>query len=193
MKLTAKQALFVQEYLIDGNATGAAERAGYSDPGYGRQLIAFSNVRDAIQEAQAKRSERIGKDGDWVVERLIENAQRAMQAVPVLDKEGNPTGEWTYQGNVANKALELLARHFGALDPRMKLSGLPKVERAGDAVKVMGTITEKVASGEITVAQGEALARIVSTFAAVLETERLEGMVEKILEGQLNEKGNSVD
>src|SRR5262245_47739127 len=31
-----------------------------------------------------------------------------MTAVPVLDREGKPSGEYTYQGNVANKALELI-------------------------------------------------------------------------------------
>ena len=37
--LSPQQSLFVAEYLIDQNATAAAERAGYSDPNYGRQLL----------------------------------------------------------------------------------------------------------------------------------------------------------
>jgi hypothetical protein len=36
-----------------------------------------------------------------------------MQAEPVRDKDGNPTGEYRYDGAVANKALELLGRHLG--------------------------------------------------------------------------------
>jgi hypothetical protein len=41
-----------------------------------------------------------------------------MQAVPHLDHEGNPTGVYTYQGNVANKALELLGRELGMFAQR---------------------------------------------------------------------------
>jgi len=36
-----------------------------------------------------------------------------MQAVEVTDAEGNRTGVYTYQGAVANKALELLGRNIG--------------------------------------------------------------------------------
>jgi phage terminase small subunit len=41
----------------------------------------------------------------WIMARLKENVERAMQIVPVLDKEGNSTGEFTYNGFVANKGL----------------------------------------------------------------------------------------
>ena len=50
--LTAQQCLFVAEYLKDNNATAAAARAGYSDPNYGRQLIANPNVAQAIAQQQ---------------------------------------------------------------------------------------------------------------------------------------------
>ena len=36
-----------------------------------------------------------------------------MQAVEVMNAEGNRTGVYTYQGAVANKALELLGRNIG--------------------------------------------------------------------------------
>lgn len=31
----------------------------------------------------------------------------------MLDSDGNPIGEYRYNGSVANKALELLGKHFG--------------------------------------------------------------------------------
>lgn len=43
---------FIAEYLKDNNATAAAERAGYSDPNYGRQLITNPNVAQAIAQQQ---------------------------------------------------------------------------------------------------------------------------------------------
>jgi hypothetical protein len=35
------------------------------------------------------------------------------QNVPVLDRDGRPTGEYRYEGQVANKALELLGKEIG--------------------------------------------------------------------------------
>ena len=51
-KLSAKVKRFIAEYLKDNNATAAAARAGYSDPNYGRQLIANPNVAQAIAQQQ---------------------------------------------------------------------------------------------------------------------------------------------
>ena len=39
--------------------------------------------------------------------------KRAMQAEPVLDRQRKPTGEDTYQGAVAHRALELLGKQRG--------------------------------------------------------------------------------
>ena len=50
---------------------------------------------------------------EWVLTRLMENAERALQHVAVLDKERKPTGEYRYDGNVANRALELLGKQQG--------------------------------------------------------------------------------
>ncbi|MCE2001042.1 terminase small subunit [Enterobacter asburiae] len=52
IKLSAKVKRFIAEYLKDNNATAAAARAGYSDPNYGRQLIANPNVAQVIAQQQ---------------------------------------------------------------------------------------------------------------------------------------------
>jgi phage terminase small subunit len=65
-----------------------------------------ANLQRAV-EAQ------VGVTKAWVIEKLVENVNRAMQAMPVLDREGNETGGYTYQGNVANKGLELIGRELG--------------------------------------------------------------------------------
>ena len=72
-KPTPKQARFVEEYLIDLNATQAAIRAGYSVDNadkIGPRLVGESRVSAAIAEAQAKRSERIAISQDDVVRGL---------------------------------------------------------------------------------------------------------------------------
>ena len=55
IKLSAKVKGFIAEYLKDNNATAAAARAGYSDPNYGRQLIANPNVAQQ-QKASIERT-----------------------------------------------------------------------------------------------------------------------------------------
>lgn len=60
-KLTAKQARFVEEYLIDLNATQAAIRAGYSEKtagSVGSENLQKPDIAAAIAEAKADRSER---------------------------------------------------------------------------------------------------------------------------------------
>lgn len=69
-KLTEKQKRFVQEYLVDLNATAAAQRAGYKDPNIGRQLITKNNVSAAIQEAMDKRQSRVEITQDRVLREL---------------------------------------------------------------------------------------------------------------------------
>ncbi len=59
-KLTPKMARFVEEYLIDLNATQAAIRARYSEKRaseIGYQLLQKTTVLEAIQKAQSKLSE----------------------------------------------------------------------------------------------------------------------------------------
>ena len=38
--------------------------------------------------------ERTAITKEWVIERLRENVERAMQAQPVIDRAGNPTGSY---------------------------------------------------------------------------------------------------
>lgn len=124
--LTPRQSLFVAEYLVDLNGTQAAIRAGYSQKSAGRfaqELLAKTHIAEAVTAARGKREKSTEVNAAWVLERLRENVDRAMQAEPVLDKLGNETGEYAYQGSVANRALELLGKHHGLFAERTEHSG----------------------------------------------------------------------
>ncbi|MGG3282748.1 terminase small subunit [Paenibacillus solani] len=75
MALTAKQHLFVQEYLIDLNATRAYKAAGYSVKSdnaagvEGHRLLRNPKIAAAVKEAMDKRSERTEITADMVLER----------------------------------------------------------------------------------------------------------------------------
>lgn len=124
--LTPRQLRFVEEYLIDLNATQAATRAGYSPRTaneQGARLLAHASVRAAVQARQRERQKRVELSQDWVLERLVAVTDRAMQAEPVRDHEGKETGEYTFQGGVAVRSLELLGKHQGMFRERVEHSG----------------------------------------------------------------------
>ncbi len=74
-KLAPKQARFVEEYLIDLNATQAAIRAGYKNGEIGRQIITKNNVLEAIQAAQAKLSDACLVSQKMVIDGLLAEAK----------------------------------------------------------------------------------------------------------------------
>nr|DAQ32907.1 MAG TPA: Terminase small subunit [Caudoviricetes sp.] len=125
-KLTDKQKRFVEEYLVDLNATQAAIRAGYSEQtaySIGQRLLKKVEVQEAIQQAQNKRSERTQITQDEVIRRLIENVDISMgkkaTVITIPSKSengevvGNDVAQFVYEPSAANKALELLGKHLG--------------------------------------------------------------------------------
>ncbi len=129
MSLTPKQARFVEEYLIDLNATAAAKRAGYSERtayAQGQRLLKHVEIAAAIQKAQDARSERTRINQDWVIERLVGVYEASMEARPVCDKNGEEKG-FSFNPTAANRALELIGKHKGMFIDR-KLIGLKRIE-----------------------------------------------------------------
>ncbi len=77
------------------------------------RLLKRAEVRARVDELTAEFIEKSKLTKQWVLDGLKENFERAMQRVAVLDAQGNPTGRYTYQGQVANKALELIGQELG--------------------------------------------------------------------------------
>jgi phage terminase small subunit len=134
--MTPKQARFVDEYLIDLNATQAAIRAGYSAKtaySQGQRLLKDVEVAAAIEAAQEARIERVEITQDWVLSRLASVAERCLQAEPVYDRKGDrvmvetPDGEeapaFTFNATGANGALGLLGKHLGMFKERVEHTG----------------------------------------------------------------------
>lgn len=128
--LSPRQRRFVEEYLIDHNAARAYMASGFqvsTTTGAavrGCILLSHPAVRLAIQEGFNRLQNHCRLSQEWVICRLMENAERAMQLRQVLDEKGRPTGEYAYDGAVANRALELLGRHVGMWNTRkLEVSG----------------------------------------------------------------------
>ena len=72
--LTTRQARFVEEYLVDGNGTKAAIRAGYSASGAyteASRLLRNAEVAKAIKTRQEADSERLRVSRERVVAMLL--------------------------------------------------------------------------------------------------------------------------
>lgn len=96
-ELTAKQRRFCEEYLIDLNATKAAERAGYSkETAYsiGHELLKKPEIIAEITRLQAERSKRTGINADWLLARLADEAMADVADLYTDGGELRPVSEW---------------------------------------------------------------------------------------------------
>lgn len=118
-ELNPLQEKFVLEYVKCGNQADAYIAAGYK---VANRNVAASNANTllrnpkiwaAIRKMQDDLSHEVLVSKSWVLKQLILNVQKASQAEPVLDRDGMETGDYIYQGNVVNKALELLGKEIG--------------------------------------------------------------------------------
>ncbi len=95
--LNAKQQQFVNEYLIDLNATQAAIRAGYSKKNahvIASRLLSNIKVAQALSAAKADRSDRTKIDADWVLMQLHQVWEADVS--DIVDELGSfkPIKEW---------------------------------------------------------------------------------------------------
>jgi phage terminase small subunit len=109
--LTAKQKLFVSEYLLDANGTKAAIRAGYNPKNavvISSQNLRKLNVAAAIQKAQEERSLKTGISAEYVLTTLKKTTDAA-----IADND-RPS---------IFKGCELLGRHFKLYTDKIEQSG----------------------------------------------------------------------
>lgn len=139
--LTPKQKLFADEYIGDAglNATAAYKRAGYSastDNIAGveaHKLLKNPKIAAYIAQRMNERQKRTEITQDYVLKTIYETVERCKQATPVFDKAGNPVLVETPDGEIAPayafdskavlKGAELLGRHLGIFNDKVKLQG----------------------------------------------------------------------
>ena len=131
MALTAKQRRFVEEYLVDLNATQAATRAGYSSrtaASQGERLLRNVEVAQAIHAALAKRSERTQIDADYVLCRLAEIDQ--MDFIDIMDDDMRlkPLIQWPKVWRQYLSSFELAELFEGRGDDRAMVGVLKKIK-----------------------------------------------------------------
>lgn len=111
--MTDKQQRFVDEYMVDLNATQAAIRAGYSAKSaekIGHQLLEKTRVSNEILKRKAK----LSSVANWTAADVLKRLAR-------LADEG-------YKDSDKIKALELIGRHIGMFQDKVELSGGVRID-----------------------------------------------------------------
>lgn len=121
------------EKFAIGLADGSTQEKAYADAGYSPrsarssastlikqypniiqrrdELIAEREMLNTIARVRAMEATQIGEER--IMKELMHNAMIAKQAVPVLDKDGNPTGIYKVNISASNQALFMLGKHLG--------------------------------------------------------------------------------
>jgi len=140
--LTAKQQRFIEEYLVDLNATRAYmaafgsknERAAAASAA---KLLRKANISAEIARRQAERSQRVQVTQDYVLTNLTEVVERCMQRAPVMvrkgrhmvqlvDEEGRDV--WQFDARGAVGALNLLGQHLAMFTKKIAHEGTVTLE-----------------------------------------------------------------
>ena len=161
--MTDKQKRFVEEYLIDLNATQAAIRAGYSPKTaneQGNRLLTNVSVQTELNKQMAKRSRRTGVTQDRVVRELAKIAfldmtqvvddhgrikddatpedRACIESIKYKSSSGDQGESVEREVKVASKlkALELLGKHLGMYSDKLNIEGaVPIVISGADELK----------------------------------------------------------
>jgi phage terminase small subunit len=113
-KLTAKQARFVVEIAVDGNATRAYKASGFTAKNDGvaatsaSRLLRNAQVAAAIAAQQEKIADKLEINAEWVAKQLVRNHERAHES----DKPDL---------HASNRAIELLGKHCGMFVDKSEL------------------------------------------------------------------------
>ena len=106
--LNPRQDRFVDEYLLDGNGTQAAIKAGFSAATAAQQASRLlRNVK--IQQAIAGRQRQLAEKRQWDRERVVAEAETNLYAAREAKQFGS-----------ANGALELIGRVTGLLNEKQQ-------------------------------------------------------------------------
>ena len=186
MALKPKHRRFVDEYLVDLNATKAAVRAGYSERSAGAQghrLINLTEIADAIRKAQRERAERTGIRADRVLEELARIAFANMSDYMRTTDEGDAFVDLSKLTREQASAIsEVIVEDFrdgrgaNARDVRrVKFKLIDKRQALSDLGKHLGLFTDRRGT------PGEA--GILDDSEATPASERLRALIEAIETG----------
>lgn len=142
-KLTAKQQRFVDEYLIDCNATQATIRAGYSPNGAertGSNLLRNTKVAQEIKKRMSEKQKETIMKQDEVLELLTSIARGESQEYSSENTKSKngvetttiSTGSSTPQTEERLRAIELIGKRYGMFTDKLQAEVTESVQFVDD-------------------------------------------------------------
>lgn len=207
--LNDKQRRFIEEYLVDLNATQAAMRAGYSERTAQEQasrLLSNVMVQAEIGKAKAKRSKETGitaervldevaslalwdiadytqadDKGQTVYKPLDELPKGASRAIKAFHRDEE--GRLVYVFHDKAKPLEMLTKHTGGTARISKAEPYkpdPSKTPVAQAIDVANYAMVQVSTGTMDPKLAQAIGGITQALAKIVETSELEKRLQAI-------------
>lgn len=124
-KLTIKQKKFADEYIISGNASEAALKAGYKNEVSGRENLQKPTIKEYIDE-RLKELEQEAIANQSEVLKFLTSIMRGEQTEQTLISDGTEQGQRITNIEVSAKdrikAAELLGKRYGSWTDKVDLS-----------------------------------------------------------------------
>ena len=118
--VSGRKALFCVRVALHGNGTKAAIEAGYSAKGASNtasEFIKDPKLAPVISALKAAKNnhlfDAIGATDYFVISTIVDTIKRCSQEEPVLDKMGQPTGEYKFDASNVLKGTEQLGKMRG--------------------------------------------------------------------------------
>ena len=121
-KLTLKQQRFIEEYLIDFNATQAAIRAGYSEKtaySVGHENLSKPEIKSEIDRLTAQMTEKAIVTKEMVLQGLLDEARMYDEGA----SHSARVSAWAHLG-----------KHLGIFMDKVELSGKVEVTSLGSLI-----------------------------------------------------------
>ena len=157
--ITPKQQRFVDEYLVDLNATQAAVRAGYSERTANEQgcrLLANVSVKKLIAEAISKRSQETKITAERVLQELGRVAFFDPRKLLNADGSPKPINELDDDTAAVLSGMDITEEYEGSGEDRKfigytkKVKISDKVTALGLAMRHLGMLTDKLEVKDVT-------------------------------------------
>lgn len=159
MPITPKKQRFVDEYLVDLNATQAAIRAGYSAKtahSQGPRLLDDVGVKELIADAMAKRSEATKITAERVLQELGRVALFDPRRLLNADGSPKPINELDDDTAAVLAGMDVSEEYVGVGDERRFVGYTRKVKLADKvaalnlAMRHLGMLTDKLEVKDVT-------------------------------------------
>ena len=153
--ITPKQERFCQEYIVDYNGTQAAVRAGYAANSARKtasRLLTNADILARVRELQREQTARLALTQDYVLQQLVENDYypesydtyrccREPEPVLVYDPDAGgmvESGKYQFDSKGALRALELIGKHLGMYQDKLKLDAKLDTGQLGKVLEQLG-------------------------------------------------------